>query len=429
MSLEEKYDALLKSYQSVTIENRNLQQRIAESERKADETEGQMEYLRKQLGKSLKQKIRNLESPSGSNHEDLSEAESQHSVNEEEDPRTRARARRSTFNFNSNEFRVDIPEFEGKLDPEEFLDWLNTVERVFDYKDVPEDKKVKLVALKLRKYVSLWWTNLCAKRVRNRKEKIRTWEKMKNKLKARFLPSSYVQDSYAHLHNLTQGNMSVDEYTREFEKLLIKCDISEPEEQTIVRYLGGLDPKYSNVIELQQYTTFDEVCVLAHKVEQQRRRQPMTREFSKPPNRSSPINKGSTTQPQRNPATNTPYPQRTQAPQRTFPPTRPNPTPMSARRCFKCQGLGHIASECPNRKVVTLMEWQTEQNEGKKEEEEEAVEEEEEEVAEEVTGADEGEMLVLRRALMMYLAKQHSPNTLKRGGSRTLKGNISARLG
>ena len=66
MSLKEKYDALLKSYQSVTIENQNLQQRIAESEGKADETEGQMEYLRKQLGKSLKQKIRNLESPSGS---------------------------------------------------------------------------------------------------------------------------------------------------------------------------------------------------------------------------------------------------------------------------------------------------------------------------------------------------------------------------
>jgi len=79
----------------------------------------------------------------------LSEAESQHSVNEEEEPRTPFRARSPTFNVSSNDFRVDIPEFEGKLDPEEFLDWLSTVERVFEYKDVPEDKKVKLVALKL----------------------------------------------------------------------------------------------------------------------------------------------------------------------------------------------------------------------------------------------------------------------------------------
>jgi len=69
--------------------------------------------------------------------------------------------------------------------------------------------------------------------------------------------------------------MSVDEYTREFEKLLIKCDIQEPEKQAIVRYLGGLEPKYSNVVELQQYSTFDEVCVLAHKVEQQNKRNPL----------------------------------------------------------------------------------------------------------------------------------------------------------
>ena len=53
---------------------------------------------------------------------------------------------------------------------------------------------------------------------------------MKAKLKARLLPSLYIQDNYAELHNLTQGSMSVDEYTREFEKLLIRCDIQEPEE-------------------------------------------------------------------------------------------------------------------------------------------------------------------------------------------------------
>ncbi|KAK0578226.1 hypothetical protein LWI29_007013 [Acer saccharum] len=28
----------------------------------------------------------------------------------------------------------------------------------------------------------------------------------------------------------------------------------------------------------------------------------------------------------------------------------------SSIRCFKCQGLGHIASECPNRKIISLVE-------------------------------------------------------------------------
>jgi len=115
----------------------------------------------------MKQKQRILESPIGSNLEELSDAESQLSIYEEEESRKPILARRPPININPNDFRVDIPEFEGKLDPEEFLDWLSTVDRVFEYKEIPEDKKVKLVALKLQKYASLCWTNLRAKRIRN----------------------------------------------------------------------------------------------------------------------------------------------------------------------------------------------------------------------------------------------------------------------
>ena len=65
--------------------------------------------------------------------------------------RTPRRPREAHFDF-----KVDIPEFVGKLDPDEFLDWLQTVERVFDFKDIPDEKKVKLIALKLRRYASTW---------------------------------------------------------------------------------------------------------------------------------------------------------------------------------------------------------------------------------------------------------------------------------
>ena len=162
------------------------------------------------------------------------------------------------------------------------MEWLQTIERIFEFKEIADEKRVKLVALKLRKYASLWWTNLLTKRVRQGKGKIGTWEKMKAKLKARFLPPNYIQNNYSLVHQLTQGSMSVEEYTREFEKLLIKCDLQEAEEQTIVRYLGGLDPKYAHVVELQTYSTFDEVCVLAHKVETQVKSRPHKRELAKP---------------------------------------------------------------------------------------------------------------------------------------------------
>ena len=73
---------------------------------------------------------------------------------------------------------------------------------------------------------------------------------------------------------------------------------------------------------------------------------------------------------------------------------------MSNCRCFKCQGLGHIASECPNRKVITLAEWAAVKEDFEEEdkacESEPEFEETQNEVIEE---ADEGELLVLRRVL------------------------------
>jgi len=45
------------------------------------------------------------------------------------------------------------------------------------------------------------------------------------------------------------------------------CDVRESEDQTIVRYLGGLNESIKNVVELQPYSTLDEVSIVAHKVE------------------------------------------------------------------------------------------------------------------------------------------------------------------
>jgi hypothetical protein len=31
---------------------------------------------------------------------------------------------------------------------------------VFEYKEVPEEKKVKIIVVKLKKHASIWWENL-----------------------------------------------------------------------------------------------------------------------------------------------------------------------------------------------------------------------------------------------------------------------------
>ena len=81
------------------------------------------------------------------------------SVDEEiEVPRRR---RRDGANEDSRRWktgmRIEIPEFHGSLQPEEFLDWLATVEEILDFKGVPEDKRVPLIATRLRGRAKAWW--------------------------------------------------------------------------------------------------------------------------------------------------------------------------------------------------------------------------------------------------------------------------------
>ncbi|GJV17993.1 gag-pol polyprotein [Tanacetum coccineum] len=281
--------------------------------------------------------------------------------------------------WHSNDIKVEIPEYDGKLDPDEFVEWLRTVECAFDYKATTEENKVKIVAMKLRKYASTWWANTCTKRERMGKSKVKDWTKMKRLMKQKFLPSYYIQTSFSQLHHLKQNQRPAEEYSREFEYLLMKCDLPEDDPQTLVRYLGGLDLRVANVVELYPYSTLDELTLLAHKVDNQQRNKGKVeagRTYSKPtiPTKSPTLHKTSIVS------------------ENTTTPTR------SPRRCFRCQGLGHIASECPNKKMVTLAEFEEGDNSY-------AVDPSVESmvmidhVEEEVVGPDDGACLVVRRTL------------------------------
>ena len=120
MTLEEKIEALTKNFEYLQAQN--------------EEKEAQNNYLRRQLDAFMKEKRRNLRSSSSSRQigsararREEDEPPSDGSSNGDDSPRFPRRESRQAINF--NEFKVDIPEFEGKLDPDDFLEWIQTVEK------------------------------------------------------------------------------------------------------------------------------------------------------------------------------------------------------------------------------------------------------------------------------------------------------------
>eukprot|EP00262_Sarcandra_glabra_P000201 TRINITY_DN10288_c0_g1_i2.p1 TRINITY_DN10288_c0_g1~~TRINITY_DN10288_c0_g1_i2.p1 ORF type:complete len:127 (-),score=28.92 TRINITY_DN10288_c0_g1_i2:89-469(-) len=46
--------------------------------------------------------------------------------------------------------KIEIPEYHGNMRGDDFLDWMDTIDRIFYYKEVAEECKVKLIAMKLK---------------------------------------------------------------------------------------------------------------------------------------------------------------------------------------------------------------------------------------------------------------------------------------
>ena len=82
---------------------------------------------------------------------------------------------------------------------------------------------------------------------------------MKHELKRKYFPDNYKQDIFLKIHNFRQKEMTVAKYIAEFDHLMLKGELTEPDEQTIARYLGGLKYEISNVVQLQPYWTLNDV--------------------------------------------------------------------------------------------------------------------------------------------------------------------------
>lgn len=75
--------------------------------------------------------------------------------------------------------KIELQNFSGSLDVEFVLDWLAEVARFFKVMNLKEDRKVSIVAYKLKGGTTVWWNSVQNELYRRRLEPIRNWLLMK----------------------------------------------------------------------------------------------------------------------------------------------------------------------------------------------------------------------------------------------------------
>ncbi|KAL1535252.1 hypothetical protein AAHA92_31332 [Salvia divinorum] len=56
--------------------------------------------------------------------------------------------------------KLKIPTFQGRSDPEAYLEWEKKVELIFECHNYSEEKKVRLAAIEFTDYAIVWWDQL-----------------------------------------------------------------------------------------------------------------------------------------------------------------------------------------------------------------------------------------------------------------------------
>ena len=256
--------------------------------------------------------------------------------------------------------KLKIPAFKGKTDLEAYLDWEKKVEMIFDIHRYSEEKKVKLAVVEFTDYAMVWRERLVVERKRNRERPVSTWEELKIIMKKRYVPKHYYRELFNRLQMITQGNKSVEEYQKELEVAMIRANVNEDDEVTMSRFLNGLNRDITNVVELQSYVDLEELVHLAIKVEGQLKRKGNTRSGAYTGSSSGwKMNYRREGSASSKPLVTSKVAEPTFMKKQVSTNDKKLKGKVQPKRnrdikCFKCQGLGHYASECANHQVMIL---------------------------------------------------------------------------
>ncbi|KAG7594094.1 Zinc finger CCHC-type superfamily [Arabidopsis thaliana x Arabidopsis arenosa] len=316
-----------------------------------------------------------------------------------EDPLRMNQARRVEPRDTYKDLKLTPPTFAGKSDPEVYMDWERRLEHIFECYSYGERRKVAVAAAQLTDNALAWWDRNVAERRRQRFGPVTTWSDMKYLLRLRYVPEQYHRDLQKRFRKLSQGTRSVDEYFEEFEKLMNSLELEESEEALMAQFIDGLQERIQRKVERAQYSGLHELLHLAAQVEQQIKRKTNFTSRNKTSqtwasSSSKPVDKGKNVEIDSRFKKNNAETFKTNRPEQgKFPNNNSRTRDIT---CFKCQGRGHYARDCPNQRTMIIT------NSGEYESQDE-LDDETIERSDDIEYPDSGETLVIRRVLSAFV--------------------------
>jgi hypothetical protein len=141
----------------------------------------------------------------------------------------------------------------------------------------------------LKGHTTLWWDELQADRRSKGKKKIKNWDRMVAKMKAKFIPKDYQINLFRKLQNLRQKGLTVKEYTEEFYKLNIRAGQREKDDEKVSRYINGLRYEIQDEINMITVRTVEDAYQIALKAEEKLARKQSQRSRGRSLNRGKGI--------------------------------------------------------------------------------------------------------------------------------------------
>ena len=80
--------------------------------------------------------------------------------------------------------RVEVPMYEGNLNVEELMDWINALNKYFDFEEIEDKKKVRYPTTRMKGHATICWDELQIHQETRGKLKTNSWDKMLHNIKS-----------------------------------------------------------------------------------------------------------------------------------------------------------------------------------------------------------------------------------------------------